>query len=275
MHTPERAGWYDDPEDPEQLRYFDGIVWSQHRVPKQAPARPQAAVEEMTGAPQGAPPAPVGAPGQPGQLGQPGQPGPGGGWQQPAAQHPRPAPGTGVVARDGRPLAGLGARAAAWLLDALIIGVLCAITSGWAWALGMRDYVRFVLDNADDPTAVSELTPTDLMAFMDWAWLAVAVALVALTVLAYQVLMLTRWSATLGKLAAGIRVRPQGADGPVTAGMALRRAGFGVALWLLGYVPILSWIAMPLLLVDHVWAVRDPLRQTWHDKVGGTEVVRA
>ena len=38
MSTPERAGWYDDPEDESQLRYFDGVVWSQHRVPRRAPA---------------------------------------------------------------------------------------------------------------------------------------------------------------------------------------------------------------------------------------------
>ncbi len=33
------AGWYDDPEQPEQLRYWSGSAWSEHRAPKQ-PAAP-------------------------------------------------------------------------------------------------------------------------------------------------------------------------------------------------------------------------------------------
>jgi len=30
------AGWYDDPEDPQQFRYWDGTEWSDHRSPKSA-----------------------------------------------------------------------------------------------------------------------------------------------------------------------------------------------------------------------------------------------
>ena len=50
MSTPERAGWYDDPEDETQLRYFDGIIWSERTEPKstrvaRVPADPAAGVE--------------------------------------------------------------------------------------------------------------------------------------------------------------------------------------------------------------------------------------
>lgn len=31
------AGWYDDPEDPSQYRYWDGNQWSEHRSPKHPP----------------------------------------------------------------------------------------------------------------------------------------------------------------------------------------------------------------------------------------------
>ena len=31
---PERAGWFDDPHDSEQLRYFDGILWTSHTTPR-------------------------------------------------------------------------------------------------------------------------------------------------------------------------------------------------------------------------------------------------
>ena len=34
------AGWYDDPEHPEQYRYWDGTSWSEHRAPKKAPPKP-------------------------------------------------------------------------------------------------------------------------------------------------------------------------------------------------------------------------------------------
>lgn len=34
------AGWYDDPEDASQYRYWDGSVWSEHRAPKKAPPAP-------------------------------------------------------------------------------------------------------------------------------------------------------------------------------------------------------------------------------------------
>ena len=41
MTNPTNPGWYDDPESPDQLRYFDGIVWSRHTTPRAAcPATP-------------------------------------------------------------------------------------------------------------------------------------------------------------------------------------------------------------------------------------------
>ena len=40
MANPQSPGWYDDPENPHQLRYFDGVVWTRHTSPP-APAPPQ------------------------------------------------------------------------------------------------------------------------------------------------------------------------------------------------------------------------------------------
>ena len=32
------SGWYDDPQDPTHLRYWDGVLWTDHRTPKAPPA---------------------------------------------------------------------------------------------------------------------------------------------------------------------------------------------------------------------------------------------
>ena len=34
------ANWYPDPQDPTQLRYWDGTQWTEHRAPRQPPAEP-------------------------------------------------------------------------------------------------------------------------------------------------------------------------------------------------------------------------------------------
>ena len=103
------AGWYDDPQDPHQLRYWDGVIWSSHISPKISPAveqstigmpygvvpagsRPQAPGSQGAQGPSavqdgnGAPPQVQGQPGYgqgPGQSGLQGQ-----GWQPQQATTP-------------------------------------------------------------------------------------------------------------------------------------------------------------------------------------------
>lgn len=50
METPNTPGWYDDPEAPEQLRYFDGVVWTRHTAPRTTRWAPPAQTS-----PQGSP----------------------------------------------------------------------------------------------------------------------------------------------------------------------------------------------------------------------------
>src|SRR5471030_865907 len=47
------SGWYDDPQDPSQLRYWDGVVWSSHVTPKISPTAEQSHI----GMPYGVTPA--------------------------------------------------------------------------------------------------------------------------------------------------------------------------------------------------------------------------
>ncbi|MEM9467729.1 MAG: DUF2510 domain-containing protein [Actinomycetota bacterium] len=41
------AGWYDDPEHPDQYRYWDGTDWSDHRAPKKPPPAPSSEAGSM------------------------------------------------------------------------------------------------------------------------------------------------------------------------------------------------------------------------------------
>ena len=40
----QRAGWYDDPENPDNLRYFDGVVWTSHTTPRASPSVAQSTI---------------------------------------------------------------------------------------------------------------------------------------------------------------------------------------------------------------------------------------
>ena len=39
--TPTGPGWYEDPDDPQLLRYYDGIVWTSHTNPRRSPTADQ------------------------------------------------------------------------------------------------------------------------------------------------------------------------------------------------------------------------------------------
>ena len=47
------SGWYDDPQNPENLRYWDGVTWTAHTTPKKSPTADQSTI----GLPQDVPPA--------------------------------------------------------------------------------------------------------------------------------------------------------------------------------------------------------------------------
>ena len=49
---PTPAGWYPDPERADQLRYWDGVTWTEHRSPVQEPPAPAAAEPAYDPAPQ-------------------------------------------------------------------------------------------------------------------------------------------------------------------------------------------------------------------------------
>ena len=134
------SGWYDDPQDPNQLRYWDGVVWTGHVSPKVSPT-----VEQSTiGMPYGVIPAAArpqssgsqGAQGTPTTRGghaspQDGQGKPGGQW--PAyGQHPGQLPAQqqgwqshpSATTPDGVVLSGWWRRVLARIIDGVLIWIV-------------------------------------------------------------------------------------------------------------------------------------------------------
>ena len=287
---PERAGWFDDPEDSEQLRYFDGILWTDHTTPRRtvwnrtestttatastspAPVQPTPpppttpTPAEPTG-PYGYPPSPAGA--APTQQQWPPMHPP-----QPGAEGRRAYQGghvSGPTTADGTPLASLGARFAAWLLDSLITWTAGLVIGGPLLWLGLGNYPEVVAEavrtGSTDAAALAEQVRFDLR------WIG-AFAVVQLVIgVGYHTLFLSRRGATPGKQVVGISVRLVERPGVLSTADALRRSMLRPVLWLFTYTPLISLLAMPLSVVDAAAALWDPQRQTLHDKIGRTVVV--
>lgn len=286
MSTPERAGWYDDPEDDSQLRYFDGIIWSDRTVPRYAPSKQPAAPLDPTatedapatdvfGRPVGGGSQPDQQPQQPWSTPQQGQQGQQGWGQQPAGWSHGQQP-TEPTTEDGQPLAGYGARVGAYLIDGLIVGLLNLLISGWAWYLWMADYWRFAWDAAmaGDQDAVNDLTPEQVLGFFDWQYFFIAMGLSLLLQVAYHVGFLVARGATPGKMVVGLSVRRVDRPGPLGVGTAFMRYLLPLSVAVFSMVPLLSYVLWIVAIVDLVWPIKDPRRQALHDKIGGTQVVK-
>ncbi|MCA1781222.1 MAG: RDD family protein [Intrasporangiaceae bacterium] len=288
---PERAGWFEDPDDPEQLRYFDGILWTKNTTPRRtiwtrtetpgatsAPVAPSVGTEpaptatsQPTG-PYGYPQAPVGPPTA--------QQDPQQQWPPPQSAQPnaygasayQPGHAAGPHTADGAPLASIPARLAAWLLDSMITWTVGLVIGGPLFWLGLGNYPQVVAEalraGSTDAAALAERIQFDMV------WIG-AFAVVQLIIgVGYHTLFLSRTGATPGKRVAGISVRLAERPGVLSGADALRRSALRPALWLFTYTPVISLFAMPLSVFDAVSALWDPKRQTLHDKIGRTVVVR-
>lgn len=271
MSIPERAGWYDDPEDDTQLRYFDGVIWSDHRVPRRTrsaePVAPVGSTPQQGG--QGAPGRdvfgrPSGAPGAQQHLQQPGWGASPAGWGS--------AP-SGPTTADGQPLASFGSRAIAYLVDTAILGVLVLLASGWAWWLFIADYWTRAMDGAmsgtPDPVTFEEAS--QYLQYLNYEYLFIAVAITVLVQAAYGIGFLVASGATPGKMVVGISVRRVDRPGSLgfrTAFMRMLLPMILRVLWVLTCMVEVVFRALDLL-----WPLKDARRQALHDKIAGTQVV--
>lgn len=309
MTTPTSAGWYDDPDQADQLRYFDGVVWTKHTAARRTrelrPVNtPPVSTPPVVGMPGGTPgtvppadpygwrapqPPPsdsgtgtggAGPSPQPGPWGQPGPPAPGQpGQQQWGQQQWAPQQQwalAGPTTPDGVPLAGYWQRVGAYLLDIVIQSLITSILGGYFLYRAVRPWIDdFVTAVQTGDTSAMENLQTSLTSYLTGRDFLIFTTISFLVGLVYTVGFWTRFGATPGKMAMRISVRERERPGPLPLVVALRRYALSVVTGLIGLLPGgISLLGSVVSIADLLWPAWDPRRQALHDKIAGTNVVR-
>ena len=266
--TPTGPGWYEDPDDPQLLRYYDGIVWTSHTNPRRSPTADQSTI----GRAAPVPPAQQHPHGAPGSSGPPWSP-PQGGWQQPMPGNPYGSgPGYRTdVLPDGAVLAEWWRRLLARMLDwvlSSVLGLLVALP----W---LGEAVRVMERYLQEVTSTTAGTQPDFTALSnDLAAAILPLSFISLAVsLVYEVGFLAWKSATPGKMVLGTVVRRVGDGEDLGFTTAMRRQVVMLAASALALVPIVGLLGSVLRIIDPAWLLWDAKRQTLHDKVADTVVV--
>jgi uncharacterized RDD family membrane protein YckC len=266
MSTPTAPGWYDDPEQPDQLRYFDGIVWTAHTTPRVSPTAASSTIGHSVDVPHGHGPTnpshPV-PPQNPWGAPPPAQGAMGGayGWQARTDLLP-----------DGAVLAQWWRRLAARIIDLVVIGVITMILS-WSFLQSLVDAFDTYFQEAMR-AAEQGATPdtTAFSAALAEATLPITLISLAVSVV-YETVFLVWRSATPGKMVLGTVVRRvEHAEG-LTVVDALKRQVLTVVANAAGLVPYIGLLGSLLSIIDPAWLLWDPKRQALHDKVADTVVV--
>ncbi|MDO5628865.1 MAG: RDD family protein [Mobilicoccus sp.] len=262
------TGWYDDPDEPTRLRYWDGSSWTDRThekapMPPPQPARPPVtrlrptATREETATAEA--PTAERAPETTGHVDGP-RP-----WSdQPGARRSEPS------ADDDQRPAGVLRRAMALIVDLTLVlfvvaliampfmgDVIAASNSWWTAAL---EATRSGNTIPDPPAVVTAASATLSMIF-------------GVSLVLYEVLLLARWGATPGRWLTGARVRS--ADGgDLELGALLRRSIVKYAFMLLQGVALVGLLAYVFFIFDVTRALTNPMRETLHEKWSGTRSVR-
>ncbi len=249
--TPQPAGWYDDPQDPMSLRYWDGILWTEHVVPKRPANLDQS---HLSATPQA--PAPS--------------------HQRTAYPGQRQMPGSWTYAGPpmvaGMPLSGWWRRAGAFILDGILMNLI--VTAGaWPFVQTPVDELTDWWQRAIGAAQIGDPMPT--LPSQVVGHMAVIALTVALVHCGYDIIGLSRWGATIGRLATGIRVRALDGSGPLGIEASVRRSAAKFVGDLAAPLPVLSTVGTFFVIIDRLWPLRDPKRQSLHDKFAKTVVVRA
>jgi uncharacterized RDD family membrane protein YckC len=245
------SGWYPDPVDPTQERYWDGWQWSrntrptEHAAPRngygQAPYPPP--YPTVTGT-QTRPP-----------LGYPG---------------PRPGSMQATMTADGVPLASWWWRALAVVIDNMIISAIIAIVTFPVWQslyAAWTVYFNAVMEAQQLGAAPPTMSVTELISGRNQLILTVATLGIGML---YHICFLRWKSATPGKLLCRLRVVPVDrghAVGPLPWSSIVIRS----AIWVL---PSINSFLSLITVIDALFPLWHPKRQALHDMAAKTQVVR-
>lgn len=252
MSSPTSPGWYADPEDALQLRYFDGVVWTRHTTPLQSPTAGSSTI--------GRAPDVQGVEERARQAATTNAPS----WSAPPVWGTAPKgalPDGAVLAEWWRRLL---ARIIDWFVTSLVAGLLSIPFLG-PLVTAFEEYFTDVLAGRTPDQSAFEAGLTE--AVLPLTLISVAVGLL------YETAFLVWKAATPGKMLLGTVVRPTGQAGGVSLVVALRRQAITVVTSLLGLHAVLGVVGTMLSIVDPAWLLWDPKRQALHDKVADTVVV--
>lgn len=270
-----RSGWYDDPDDPDQLRYWDGILWTERRMPKVKPGldgshigTPSAYDEPAEGVDEpsveGSAPRPPSNPSDPYATHSttPQQP-----WQQTPQQQ---AQRTGPFTPDGQRISGWWRRFAAWVIDSLIVGLAAAVVAyPWMseWVSSYQEYFDDVMSASRNGESLPDMP--DSVVSLPATWLVAMLVVYAI----YEIAFLVTRGRTPGKMVTGTSVRPMHEARTLTFDEALRRFGVKGIATILNPIPLLSGVGTLFTIVDGLWPIGDADNQSIHDKIARTVVV--
>ncbi|MBW8171667.1 RDD family protein [Ornithinimicrobium sp. Arc0846-15] len=321
------AGWYDDPRDSDQLRYWDGAQWTPHTHPKAprqqvapAPQQEASAAQQQTDAaeeqaaeteafPNGerdgeSKPAAeteafrVGEQGQQssdspshsaagsqayGQLQQSGygqqsyepqqqsqpQPDPFGSTYQQQSQ-PQPDP-FGSTYQQADPVVAHGGQASESYAQQWNVADTALVGEPAPW---WRRLVARILDSVLIGLVVGIpmlliLSGEGIGVLTLWAGVGVAVL-----GFVYELVLLKTMSATLGKLAMGLRVRKLSDGAPLSWGTSATRSATWNGPSLLSNIPWVGFLFNIFNLVNGLWPLWDSKNQSLNDKAAGTQVIQ-
>jgi len=196
-------------------------------------------------------------------------------WTEHVVADPPPGPADLRFTPDGEPVAGVGARIGAYVIDSLVLG-LASLLLGLPFLVTL---IRVYVDQfgrAMDAARAGAPVPS-VTAIYDDA-LGPLVGLLAVSLVATVVYhgVFLRWrGATPGKLAVGLQVKPWEGRKQLSSGAIARRLLAQYWVIPLQLVPHIGSFIGLWTLVDNLCALGHPQRRTLHDRFAGTVVIDA
>lgn len=261
------SGWYPDPVNPANERYWDGWQWSRNTRPSENPAAGGHTVGSSQPYGQPYPQAPGQQPYGSNPYGsQPyGQP-------QPTQAVPQPYAGKPVpTTADGVPLAGWWWRALAIVIDAFIVGVISSLLTFPIYRRMVQVFTDYFAAAFEAASRGGGIPPQPSVAEMISSTDQLILVLVGLVVHTVYIVLFLRWrGATPGKMAVGLRVVPVD-EGRSTAKLAWSAATVRALIWT---IPNVQATLIVIKVIDVLMPLWNPKRQALHDVVAKTQVVK-